>query len=196
MVLKLTIYVRNVISFFYKPKKLVKFRYLFSFRFFSPKISILACFTGTTMFMTSLWRHTLEVCTYVSVYGKRRHITILWYQNNSYLGGSVFMFGGGVVTTALLNRVTEKGLVRRGLWKSTSVTRKRRYCRSSCIPISTLPDHCCPRIPKLSAYNNSFRETPVSVTGLTVTIMTDIPPLVRIKHSHSSGIGAFISRSD
>ena len=37
-------------------------------------------FGGSAMFMMSLWRHMLDVCTYVGMYGKRGPIPILWYQ--------------------------------------------------------------------------------------------------------------------
>ena len=65
------------------------------------------------MFITSLWRHTLDVCTYFDMYGKKKLITILWCQLH-ISGSSVFKFTWGG-NNPLENSVTEKSLVRRDL---------------------------------------------------------------------------------
>ena len=65
MVLKLTVCDRNLIFFFYKPKH----SEILIFGSFLAKFSILAyvllqsAIWGFAMFMTSLWRHTLDVCS-------------------------------------------------------------------------------------------------------------------------------------
>ena len=63
-----------------------KFREIFNFDL---------CFTenrlfwGLAMFMTSLWRHTLDVWTYFGMYGMRRPVAIIWYHSD-ILGGVQF----------------------------------------------------------------------------------------------------------
>ena len=96
MGLDLTVYVRNVISFRYKPKTGSNtdiwniFGQIFDFGL---------CFTenrlfwGSAMFMTPLWRHTLHVCTYLGMYGKRKPMAILWCQLDVW--GFSFQAHGG-----------------------------------------------------------------------------------------------------
>ena len=85
MVLNLTVYVRNETSFssFVSDKFPVKSRYLeLSWR----RIQFWSIFhwKSTTWaksaIMTSLWRHTWDVCTFFGKCGKRRPIAIPWYQ--------------------------------------------------------------------------------------------------------------------
>ena len=45
--------------------------------------------------MTSLWRHTLDVCTHFGMYRKRRPIPILWYQLDESWGSVSKSWGQG-----------------------------------------------------------------------------------------------------
>ena len=65
------------------------------------------------MIFTSLLCHTWDIGTYFGMYGKKRHLAILWYQLD-VSGGFIFKFTGGMVTP-LVRRVTKEGLVKRGL---------------------------------------------------------------------------------
>ena len=79
MVLNLTVYVRNVISFFYKQKN-VKFRYFnYLYQFWLIFHCKSAIWAKSTI-MTSLWRHIWYVCTFLGMHGKKRPIAIPWYQ--------------------------------------------------------------------------------------------------------------------
>ena len=115
MVLKLTVYVRNVISFFYKPKTLVKFRYL---KLFWQNFGL--CFTenrlfwGAVMFMTSLWRHTLDVCTFWYAWKEEIHSYTMVPIIRRILGDKFSSSPGNVNHRPLVNRVTEN-TVRREL---------------------------------------------------------------------------------
>ena len=111
MVLKLTVYVRNVIC--------QKSGEIPIFETFLAKCSdfdyVSSCLLKIgSCFMTLLWRHTLDVCTYIGMFWKRRPIAILWYP----LAGPIRRIWGFCFQNhppPPVNRVTEKGLVRRGL---------------------------------------------------------------------------------
>ena len=72
MSLKLIVYVRNIIFFFYEPKNPVKFRYL---EYFKQHLQILAYVLHSLLkicyfevgpcFITSMWHNTLDVCTFL-----------------------------------------------------------------------------------------------------------------------------------
>ena len=63
--------------------------------------------TVGSCFMTSLWRYIFDICIYFGMNGKKRPTAI------RRMGVSFQVFTGG--GNHLVNRVTEKGLVRRGL---------------------------------------------------------------------------------
>ena len=80
MVLKLTVYIKNVISFFYKLKALWNadiwnfFGEMFDFGLYFPENWL---FGGSDMVMTSLWRHMLNVCILVCMERRDRFCEIL-----------------------------------------------------------------------------------------------------------------------
>ena len=119
MVLKLSGHVRSTISLLYKQKTGWNSDI---WNFFSEKIdffSILVYFHWNSAFWvrqclkTSLWRHTLTDFHDFGINGKRRPYPIPWYQQ-SYFGPVNFKFMRGN-HPPLVNHVTKKGLVGRGL---------------------------------------------------------------------------------
>ena len=118
VVLKLTVYVRNIISFFYKNKNKTKQKkkkngekpifgtFLATFSDFGLCFTL---FTENWLLQGSLWRHALDVCTYLGMYGMRRPmIAILWYQLDIIWGFSFQNHREVVITTLVgLNRVTD-----------------------------------------------------------------------------------------
>ena len=75
-------------------------------------------FKGSALFYDAIVTPYIEGLYFIAVYGKKRPIAILWHHLN-ISGGSVFhLTGGGGFGNhplSLVNRVTEKSLVRRGL---------------------------------------------------------------------------------
>ena len=132
MLLKLTGYVRITISLLYKPKILVKFRYLELFKQnfqFWPIFHWKSAILSSATIMTSLWRDwrlTWDVGTYFDMYGKKRHLDILWYQLD-VSGGFIFkLFTRGWYTPPWVRRY-KKSLVRRGLRQNFMALLKDRH---------------------------------------------------------------------
>ena len=121
MVLKHTGYATNVISLFYNPKASeisIFGTFWRNFQFWPICFTENWPFWGSTIFMTSLWRHMLDVCTYFGMHGKRRSIAILWYQLDIFEGVQFSSHRGVLPPLPLVNRFMHTGFLRRGLNKS------------------------------------------------------------------------------
>ena len=120
MVLKLSGHVKNTISLFYKEKTgwnsdiwnffSEKMDFFFNFGLFSLKIRLLSLAMIENVIVTSYVRHFHNFCI-----NERGDPTLYHGTKQSYFGPVNFKFIRGVVTTPLVNHVTKKGLVGRGL---------------------------------------------------------------------------------
>ena len=128
MVLKLIVYVRNIIFFFYKPK------ILWNFDVFS---DFFACFTMLTVLFYDIIVTSYVGCFYLFWYlWKIGPIAIPWYQLD-VSGGPVFKFtGSGIhpLGKPCYRKRLGKTRVKHSLWPvcNVSIIRSGKYCLGCC----------------------------------------------------------------